>query len=98
MTDFLKIDRDGHVVTLTLNRPEKRNALDLTMRAAIANAMRELEADAEVRAIVITGGESVFAAGADLSGLFQLFCAFAEQTTKGHAKRGRSAALAMANH
>ena len=27
MTDFLKIDRDGHVVTLTLNRPEKRNAI-----------------------------------------------------------------------
>lgn len=61
------LSREGAVGVLTLNRPEKRNALDLTMRAAIANAMRELEADAEVRAIVITGGESVFAAGADLN-------------------------------
>jgi len=61
------LSREGTVGVLTLNRPEKRNALDLTMRAAIAESMRELEADAEVRAIVVTGGESVFAAGADLN-------------------------------
>lgn len=61
------LSREGAVGVLALNRPEKRNALDLAMRAAIANAMRELEADSEVRAIVVTGGESVFAAGADLN-------------------------------
>jgi enoyl-CoA hydratase len=59
--------RDGAVGTVVLNRPEKRNALDLTMRAAIAQAVRALDADATVRAIVITGGEGVFAAGADLN-------------------------------
>ncbi|MEO5737729.1 MAG: enoyl-CoA hydratase-related protein, partial [Variovorax sp.] len=59
--------RDGPVGTVVLNRPEKRNALDLTMRAAIAQAVRSLDADASVRAIVITGGEGVFAAGADLN-------------------------------
>ena len=58
--------REGAVGVLTLNRPDKRNALDLAMRAAIADAMRALEADTEVRAIVITGGDQVFAAGADL--------------------------------
>ncbi len=61
------LSREGAVGVLTLNRPEKRNALDLTMRAAIAAAVRELEADETVRAIVVTGGDSVFAAGADLN-------------------------------
>lgn len=61
------IAREGAVGVLTLNRPDKRNALDLVMRAAIAAAVRELEADAEVKAIVITGNEAVFAAGADLN-------------------------------
>lgn len=50
-----------------LNRPEKRNALDLVMRAAIAQAVRTLDADDAVRVIVITGGVGVFAAGADLN-------------------------------
>lgn len=59
--------QEGAVGLLVLNRPDKRNALDLAMRAAIAEALRALEADAEVRAIVITGGDQVFAAGADLN-------------------------------
>lgn len=59
--------RDGAVGVLTLNRPEKRNALDLTMRAAIADGVRILEADPEMKAIVITGSDTVFAAGADLN-------------------------------
>jgi len=59
--------REGAVGVITLNRPEKRNALDLTMRAAVAAAFRELEGDAAVRALVVTGGDSVFAAGADLN-------------------------------
>jgi enoyl-CoA hydratase len=61
------VRREGAVGTVVLNRPEKRNALDLTMRAAIAQAVRTLDADDSVRAIVITGGEGVFAAGADLN-------------------------------
>lgn len=57
---------DG-VGVVTLNRPDKRNALDLGMRAAIAAAFQQLEADSSVRVIVVTGGPSVFAAGADLT-------------------------------
>lgn len=67
MSDAVLLSREGAVGVLTLNRPDKRNALDLTMRAAIAAAVRTLEADAEVKAIVITGDETVFAAGADLN-------------------------------
>ena len=47
--------------------PEKRNALDLSLRAAIAAAVTELEKDPAILAIVITGGNEVFAAGADLN-------------------------------
>lgn len=59
--------REGAVGIVTLNRPAKRNALDLRMRAAIAAAVTELENDTAIRAIVITGGDQVFAAGADLN-------------------------------
>ena len=65
--DLVCIERHGAVAVLRLNRPDKRNALDLAMRAAIAQAMAALERDASVRAVVITGGDSVFAAGADLN-------------------------------
>lgn len=65
--DPVVVRRDGAVGTVVLNRPEKRNALDLAMRAAIAQAVRTLDADDTVRVIVITGGEGVFAAGADLN-------------------------------
>ncbi len=65
--DLVLVQRDGAVATVTLNRPDKRNALDLTMRRAIADAFLALEHDAGVSAIVITGGPTVFAAGADLN-------------------------------
>lgn len=65
--DLVRVEREGAVALLTLNRPDKRNALDLAMRAAIANAFRAQDADAAVQAIVITGGEGIFAAGADLN-------------------------------
>lgn len=61
------IERHEAVGIVRLNRPERRNALDLTMRRGIANACRELDADPAIGALVITGGDSVFAAGADLN-------------------------------
>jgi enoyl-CoA hydratase/carnithine racemase len=61
------VRREEAVGIVTLNRPDKRNALDLSMRAAIAEAVVALDADAAVRAIVITGSDTVFAAGADLN-------------------------------
>lgn len=67
MTTPLRIERDGAVATVFLNRPDKSNALDLTLRQAIAEIFRELDRDDTVHAIVITGGDTVFAAGADLN-------------------------------
>lgn len=57
------------VALLTLNRPEVRNALNLPLRAALARLVSHLEACDETRVIIITGGEQVFAAGADVAEL-----------------------------
>ena len=60
--------RDG-VATLTLNRPEQRNALNAELLSALVEGVKRARDDAEVRAVVLTGaGEKVFCAGADLGG------------------------------
>lgn len=59
----------GGVATVTLNRPEQRNALSGTMLAELVDAMERVRDDEAVRAVVLTGaGEKVFCAGADLGG------------------------------
>jgi enoyl-CoA hydratase/carnithine racemase len=59
---------DG-VATVTLNRPEQRNALSNQMLGELVDAMRRVRTDDEVRAVVLTGaGDKVFCAGADLGG------------------------------
>ena len=62
----VKVERDQGVGIVRLNRPQQLNALNLEMREAIATAFDELSADPDIRVIVVTGGEKVFAAGADL--------------------------------
>ncbi len=61
------IDRpaDG-VARVTINRPEARNALSMTVRERLATVFNELSVDAATRCIVLTGGDQVFAAGADI--------------------------------
>lgn len=54
------------VVTLTLNRPERHNALDAALIAALTQAARAAATDASVRAVVLTGAGPSFCAGADL--------------------------------
>jgi enoyl-CoA hydratase/carnithine racemase len=63
----LLTERAGGVGWLTLNRPAKRNALDLALRGALDAALAELAADDEVRVAVLTGAGTAFCAGADLS-------------------------------
>lgn len=59
---------DG-IATITLNRPEKRNALNDAIMTGLAAAFRDAENDAEARVIVLTGAGKDFCAGADLSAL-----------------------------
>lgn len=57
----------GAVRTITLNRPELRNAIDIPLRLALADALEAADRDAAVRAIVLTGAGSMFCSGGDIS-------------------------------
>lgn len=68
-TEPVIVSRDGAIVTLTLNWPERRNALSVAMRHALADAFEEIEADRSVRVVVLTGTGEHFCAGGDLTGM-----------------------------
>src|ERR1700761_6765591 len=68
MTDQLLETIEDGVATLTLNRPEARNALTDEMQAALQEAIPRLAGDRSVRAVVITGAGKAFCAGGDVKG------------------------------
>src|SRR3954467_7823217 len=69
MSDVVLIDDPApHVRRITLNRPEKRNALNHALRGGILNALREADADPEVRVMIVRGAGTSFSAGYDLGG------------------------------
>lgn len=61
--------RDGHVMTLTLNRPDKRNAFNAELLCRLHDAYQEIDADPDIRAVVMTGAGGNFSGGADLDRL-----------------------------
>lgn len=68
MSEFVLVETIGSVRKLTLNRPEKLNAWNTPMRDQLISALEAAEADASVRAILLTGaGDRAFGAGQDLS-------------------------------
>jgi enoyl-CoA hydratase len=60
------LERDATVVTLTLNRPDKLNAIDGAMLDALEEVLDRLEADRDCRAVILTGAGRAFSAGADI--------------------------------
>ncbi|MBN8889352.1 MAG: enoyl-CoA hydratase [Rhodospirillales bacterium 70-18] len=64
-------DRQGSTTILTLNRPERRNALSMPMREALMAAVDRAESDRGVRAVVITGAGGNFCAGGDIAAMNQ---------------------------
>ena len=67
MSVRLQYDCDGHLATVTLDRPEVLNAVDLASEAELQRIWQELERNDDVRVVVLTGaGERAFCAGADL--------------------------------
>ena len=68
-TDELLCALDGGVATITLNRPEKRNALSDNLTPALRQTLLELDTDTAVRCVVITGAGTAFCAGGDISGM-----------------------------
>ena len=65
MPDAL-VERDGHLMTVTMNRPERFNALTGAMLIRMYDAYEEASNDPDVRCIIVTGSEKAFAAGADI--------------------------------
>src|SRR5690349_21411178 len=60
------VEKDGAIAVVTLNRPQALNALSYALVKDLSLAMQELDEDNDVRVIIVTGGEKVFAAGADI--------------------------------
>jgi enoyl-CoA hydratase len=69
MTDHLKIEQDGHVLVVTMNRPEKKNAWSSEMLAGLADAWDRVDEDDDIRVAVLTGAGGTFCAGADLKAM-----------------------------
>jgi enoyl-CoA hydratase len=68
-TEHCLLEREGHVLTVTLNRPEAKNALSPGMLAGMYKAWRMLDDDPELRVAILTGRGDVFCAGADLKSM-----------------------------
>ncbi|HVA39511.1 MAG TPA: enoyl-CoA hydratase [Candidatus Binataceae bacterium] len=66
---LVMVSKDQGVATVTLNRPEKLNALNGEMRGLFCRAMQELRADPEIGVVIITGAGRAFSAGLDLNEL-----------------------------
>ena len=66
MDPHLLVDKQGPVVTVTMNRPEARNAFSPEMMARMADAWDMIDSDPEVRVAILTGAQGHFSAGADL--------------------------------
>ena len=81
MTDHLIETHADGVATLTMNRPEARNALTGEMGAALSEAVQRLAGDPKVRCVVLTGAGGAFCAGGDVKG-------FAADTSRGASAGG----------
>lgn len=70
-TPHCRVERDGHVVVVTMDRPEVRNALSADMLVGMASAWAYVSAEPEVRVAILTGAHGTFCAGADLKAMGQ---------------------------
>jgi 2-(1,2-epoxy-1,2-dihydrophenyl)acetyl-CoA isomerase len=66
VSDTVLVERSGGVATITLNRPDALNSLTVELKEALLAAVREVSADAAVRAVLLTGAGRAFCAGQDL--------------------------------
>jgi enoyl-CoA hydratase len=68
-TDHCQVERDDHVVTLIMNRPEARNALSPDMLVGLADGFTYIDETADVRVAILTGAAGTFSSGADLKAM-----------------------------
>ena len=99
MTDTVLLRREGDIATVTLNRPERMNALDKAMWMRLGAVMRELDADVSLRCVVLRGaGGKAFAAGADISEFASERANAAQAQRYGEDVAGTMRALAQCRH
>lgn len=84
------VERDGAVTILTLNRPDRRNAINRAMRKALKKELWRADADDEVNVVVLTGAGTSFSAGVDLPEALSGPPPAAEGPTPTHVLRGIS--------
>lgn len=87
--DIVLVEVDGPVATVTLHRPDRRNALDRALLKAIPAALKELDGRNDIAAIVLTGSDPAFCAGIDLKELAAGGGALRESGATGEAGDGR---------
>ncbi|MDG1430347.1 MAG: enoyl-CoA hydratase-related protein [Paracoccaceae bacterium] len=66
MSDVVTVTKEGAIATVTLNRPEARNALNDEMRSCLAEAVNDLDKDDALRVVILKGAGAAFSAGADI--------------------------------
>ena len=66
MPDYVLYEVDGSVAMITLNRPERMNAMDQSMLRQLIAAAERAEADEDIRAVIVTGAGKGFSSGFDL--------------------------------
>jgi enoyl-CoA hydratase/carnithine racemase len=91
MTEHVLIEKSGGVLTLTLNRPEKKNALTRAMYQALGEAIDDAADDRDVRCVLIQANGDIFTAGNDLA---DFAAVNAGDTTANHAREGGNPLLA----
>ncbi|VVM51425.1 putative enoyl-CoA hydratase echA8 [Pseudomonas fluorescens] len=71
MTDAIQIERERGLLTLRLNRPDKKNALTRAMYSHLAEALQQADTDPDINAVLITGSAECFTAGNDIADFLQ---------------------------
>jgi enoyl-CoA hydratase/carnithine racemase len=66
---FVHLSIDNAVATLTLNRPDVRNAIDDVMRSEFMETLSDLDSNQDIRVVIVTGAGKAFCAGGDVSGM-----------------------------
>jgi enoyl-CoA hydratase/carnithine racemase len=71
MTDAIQLERERGLLTLRLNRPDKKNALTRAMYSHLADALKQADIDPDINAVLITGSAECFTAGNDIADFIQ---------------------------
>jgi enoyl-CoA hydratase len=99
MTDEVLIERDGGIVTVTLNRPDRLNALTWAMWEGVRDAFAALEGEDDVRCIVLRGaGDRAFAPGADIGEFAALRSNFGQARAYGRLMHDTMRGIAESRH